>query len=276
MAGETLHLGPEELDLLLDGRLPESRASHLETCEQCRIAAEETREIVLQLSRLPKAAPARSFADRVMARIDLASLAARRLGEEHLVPEDLDRWVAGELTGLRAEHLRRCPECQALADAERVLVMRLEALPLFDPKRDFADRVMERVKLPVTSLTAAWRMWRGRVAREPLTVGVAAGVAVLLGGSLAASAAWAAGNQDAITGVGAWLMSQGQQWLWQTAGTATAVLEQQAWYGAARSALTPARLAALAAGMAALYGGGVMLLRRLLALPSPETARALP
>jgi hypothetical protein len=276
MAAETLHLGPEELDLFLEGRLPESRASHLETCEQCRIAAEETREIVLQLSRLPKAAPARSFADRVMARIDLASLTARRLGEEHLVPDDLDRWVAGELTGLRAEHLRRCPECQAQADAERVLVMRLEALPLFDPKRDFADRVMERVQLPVTSLTAAWRMWRGWVAREPLTVGVAAGVAVLLGGSLAASAAWAAGNQDAITGAGAWLMSHGQQWLWQAVGMATAVLEEQPWYGAARAALTPARLAALAGGAAALYAGGVVLLRRLLALPSPETARALP
>jgi hypothetical protein len=276
MAGDTLHLGPEELDLWLDGRLPSSRTSHLETCEQCRIAAEETSEVVLQLSRLPRAAPTASFADRVMARVQLGGSAARRLGEEHLVPEDLDRWVAGELTGLRVEHLRRCPECQALADAERVLVMRLEALPLFDPKPRFADRVMERVELPITSLTAAWRMWRGRVARDPLTVAVAAGVAVLLGGSLAASAAWAAGNQDTITGAGAWLMSQGQQWFWQAVGLATALLERQPWYSAARAALTPGRLAVLAAGVAALYAGGVMLLRRLLAPPSPEAARALP
>ena len=276
MVGDTPHLGPEELDLWLDGRLPESRTSHLETCEQCRVAAEETREVVLQLSRLPEAAPAPSFADRVMARVELAGSLARRLAQEHLAPEDLDRWVAGELTGLRAEHLRRCPDCQALADAERVLVMRLEALPLFNPNRDFADRIMERVELPVTSLTSAWRMWRGMVAREPLTVGVAAGVAVLLGGSLAASAAWAAGNQDAITGVGTWFMSQGQQWFWQGMGMATAFLEQQPWYGAVRAALTPGRLAALAGGVATLYAGGMLLLRRLLALPSPEAARALP
>ena len=276
MAGDTLHLGPEEFDLWLDGRLPTSRTSHLETCEQCRITAEETREVVAQLSRLPKVAPTASFADRVMARVELAGPAARRLGEEHLVPEDLDRWVAGELTGLRAQHLRRCPECQALADADRVLVMRLEALPLFDPKAEFADRVMEQVELPITSLAAASRMWRGRVVREPLTVAAAAGVAVILGGSLAASAAWAAGNQDTITGAGTWLMSQGQQWFWQAVGAATALLEQQPWYGAARAALTPGRLGALAGIMTGLYVGGVILLRRLLALPSPEAARALP
>jgi hypothetical protein len=276
MTSDTLHLGPEELDLWLDGRLPDSRASHLETCDLCRIAAEETREVVAQLSRLPKAAPAASFADRVMARVELAGNAERRLREEHLVPEDLDRWVAGELTGLRAEHLRRCPECRALANAERVLVMRLEALPLLNPNHDFADRVMEGVELPVTSIASAWRMWRGRVAREPLTVGVAAGVAVLLGGSLAASAAWAAGNEDTITGAGAWLISHGQQWFWQGVAAATAFLEQQPWYGTARAVLTPGRLAALGGSVAALYAGGVMLLRRLLALPGVEAARALP
>jgi hypothetical protein len=57
---------------------------------------------------------------------------------------------------------------------------------------------------------------------------------------------------------------------------ATAFLEQQPWYGTARAVLTPGRLAALGGSVAALYAGGVMLLRRLLALPGVEAARALP
>lgn len=269
MTEHSLHLNPEELDLLLDGRLPGSRTSHLETCELCRTAAEETREVVAQLARLPKAIPSPAFADRVMAQIRLVP------AMEHLVGEELDLWVTGQLPPARQSHLIRCPECRALADAERVLVMRLEALPLFDPRAGFEDRVMGRVLLPVTSIPSAWRLWRGRFVRDPRTVGIAASVAMLLGGSIAASAAWAAANQDIITGTGAWLLSQGQQGFWQAIGLATGLLEQQPWYPAARSALTPVRVAALAGCVAMLYAGGVVLLRRLLSLPRSETARAL-
>lgn len=270
MADDTLHLGPEELDLLLDGRLTPSRTSHLETCDLCRTAAEETREVVLQLSRLPKVGPSARFADGVMAHVTVG------VAGVHLTPEDLELWVTGVLTAPREAHLRECPECQALADAERVLVMRLEALPLFDPAPDFVNRVLEQVDLPVTSLASAWRYWRRGVGREPLTVGVAAGVAALLGGSLAASAAWAAANQDTIIGAGTWMMAEGQQLFWQGVGQATTFLEQQSWYEPVRAQLTPGRVAALAGCVAALYAGGVMLLRRLLTLPSPEAARALP
>lgn len=268
MSDEHLHLGPEELDLWLEGRLPERRTSHLETCEACRSAAEETREVVQQLARLPKAAPSISFADRVMAKVSIGDPV------EHLSPDDLDLWVTGTLPVTKSAHLRRCPQCQALADAERVLVMRLEALPLFDPRPGLADRVMAELELPVTSLAGAWREWRRRFEREPLTVGIAAGVAVLLGGSIAASAAWAAGNQDFITGTGTWLVGQGQEFFWRGVGMASGLLHEQSWYGPVRTVLTPGRLAVLAGCVAALYAGGVMLLRRLLTLPSPEAARA--
>ena len=270
MADETFHLSADELDLWLDDRLPLDRLSHLETCDLCRMAAEETREVVLQLRRLPKATPTVSFADRVMAQVSLG------VDSEHFSPEDLDLWVAGLLPVARKPHLQRCPSCQALADAERVLVMRLEALPLFDPRPGFADAVMDRVDLPVTSFASAWRGIRGRAARQPMNVGIAASAAMLLGGSLAASAAWAAANQELITGAGTWLVGQAQQWFWQTAATVTALLEQQSWYGPARAALTPGRIAVLAGFSALVYAGGVVLLRRLLAPPAPQAARALP
>lgn len=268
MIDDTLHLGPEELDLWLEGRLPKSRMSHLETCEVCRTALEETREVVFHLSRLPEASPSPRFADRVMSQITIRPQA------EHLTGDDLDRWVLGTLPTAREAHLRRCPQCQALADQERVLVMRLEALPLFDTRAGFANRIMHEIDLPVTSLPRAWRHWRMRASREPTTVGITAAVAMMLGGSIAASAAWAAGHLELITGADSWLLTQAQQWWWQAPGIVIAVLERQPWYGAVRAALTPGRVAMLTGTLVLLYAGGVVFLRRLLALPTSDTARA--
>lgn len=271
MNDDAVHLGPDELDLWLDGSLPDARTSHLETCPACQQAAEETRDIVLQLSTLPRIAPERSLADQVMARVQVGTPAI-----QHLTDEDLDLWIEGALPARREAHLRDCPDCQALADAERVLVLRLQQVPLFNPAPGFSNRVMDRVDIPVTSFAGAWRFWRTRVFANPMSVAAAASAAVVLGGSLAASAAWAAAHQDQITGVGPWLLAQGQQ-LWAQGLTfATATLEQQSWYAPLRAALTPGRLAAVAATTVALYGAGVLAMRRLLALPTPQVSRALP
>lgn len=266
-----LHLTPDELDLWLDGSLPETRTSHLETCEHCRTAAEETRDVVLALSALPRRVPSRDFADRVLARVQSVAAAS------HLTADDLDLWAEGALPARREAHLRSCPACQTLADQERVLVMRLNALPLYEPRPGFADRVLDRVDLPVTSLAGPWQVWHARFLRNPLSIGMAAGVSVLLGGSLAASAAWAASNQDTITGVGPWLLQQGQLLFWQAVAQGSVLLEQQSWYTTLRAATTPPRVLAAVAIVVGLYAGGVLLLRRLLALPeAPQVARATP
>lgn len=265
MSHAPLHLDPEELDLLLEGSLPASRMSHLETCEECQTAAEETREVAFQLASLARVEPGDNFTDRVMARIDIAA-------EAHLTGQDLDQWVEGLLPAPRELHLRSCPECQALADQERVLVMRLQALPLFTPSAGFNERVLARVELPVTSLAGAWHAWKNRAFMSPERVAIAAGLGVLLGGSLAGSAAWASVHQEAITGAGSWFLAEGKFWLLQ--GMAT--VEAQPWYQSIRGALTPARIVALATVGVALYAAGVLALRRLLALPSAQVARALP
>lgn len=266
MSDAPLHLDPEELDLYLDGRLPDHRTSHLETCDLCRLAAEETREVVDALAHLPPVAPGPLFADRIVANLKPSPAAA------HLQPEDLDLWVEGALPAPREAHLRSCPECQALANAERLLVLKLERLPLFDPAPGFAARVLEQVDLPVTSAAGAWRLWRSRFERNPVAVGVAASVAVLLGGSIAASAAWAAGNQDLITGLGSWMVLHGELWFWQGVGS----LQAQPWYEPVRSALTPGRAALLLSAVTAMYAAGVLTLRRLMALPDSRVARVTP
>ncbi len=264
MSDASLHLDPEELDLYLDHRLPDHRTSHLETCDLCRLAAEETRELVEHLARLPQATPGKLFADRIVAGLNTSPAAA------HLKPEDLDLWVEGALPAPREAHLRSCPECQTLANTERLLVLQLERLPLFDPAPGFSLRVLDHVDVPVTSVAGAWRLWRSRFERNPVAVGIAASVAVLLGGSMAASAAWAAGNQDLITGLGNWVVLHGEVWFWQGVGG----LQAQSWYEPVRSALTPGRAALLLAAMTAMYAAGVLTLRRLLALPDSQVARA--
>jgi hypothetical protein len=260
-----LHLDPEELDLLLEGSLPADRMSHLETCDDCRTAAEETREVVFQLASLARVAPTAAFADRVMAKVGVSA-------DEHMTGQDLDQWVEGLLPAPRELHLRSCPECQELADQERMLVMSLQALPLFNPAAGFNDRVMARVELPVTSLAGAWHAWKNRAFMSPQRVAIAAGLGIMLGGSLAGSAAWASTHQDQITGATSWFLAEGKYWLLQ--GLAT--VEAQPWYQATRSALTPARIVAVATAGVALYAAGVLALRRLLALPSAQVARALP
>jgi hypothetical protein len=269
MNDEPVHLGPDELDLWLDGRLPVARTSHLETCPACQQAAEETRDIVLQLSTLPRIAPERSLVEQVMARVQVPAA-------PHLTPDDLDLWIDGQLPAKREAHLRECPECQALADAERVLVLRLQQVPLFNPPPGFGERVMNRVNIPVTSFASAWRFWRTRVFANPVSVAAAASAAVVLGGSLAASAAFAAAHQDQISGVVPWLVSQGQHFLNQGLTYASVTLQQQSWYAPLKAALTPGRLAAVVTTGIAVYGAGVMAMRRLLALPSPQVSRALP
>src|SRR5574338_575889 len=117
---------------------------------------------------------------------------------------------------------------------------------------------MNRVNIPVTSFASAWRFWRTRVFANPVSVAAAASAAVVLGGSLAASAAWAAAHQDQISGVVPWVLNQGQQFLTQSLTVASATLEQQSWYAPLKAALTPGRLAAVGTTAMPLYGAGVV------------------
>jgi anti-sigma factor RsiW len=263
------HLTPEELDRWLEGHLPADRASHLETCDECRTAAAETREVVLRLASLPKVSPSPGFSAHVLAR-----LAAQRTIGPHLGEAELDDWLDGSLAADRQAHLRACPECRTLADEERLLVLALQKLPLCTPSRGFAEQVLAQVELPVTSLATAWRAWQRHTATYPSAVALASGIAVVLGGSLAASVAWASGYQDVITGLVQRLWSEGQQSVQLATEAAGRFLAQQPWYGQIRTSLTPGRLAGAGVLVTGLYVAGVLLLRKLLALPPGEVARA--
>jgi hypothetical protein len=268
---EPLHLTPDEIDLWLDGNLAPSRTSHLATCDECRTAAEETREVVMQLQALCGVRPATGFADRIIARLDTGAPAG--LGN-HFSDQELDDWLTDALASDRQAHLLACPDCRRLANQEKLLVLALGDLPLFDPAPGFPARVLARVDLPPTSLAGAWNQWRNRTFADPVAVGVASGLSVVLGGSLAASVAWAAGNQDLIVGNSQGVWHAAQQMFWLIVGAGTQRIASAPWYPALQALFSPARAILAAGGLALLYGAGVFAFRRLLALPEVQPARA--
>ncbi len=262
MMDPSKHLRPDELDLWLEEKLSQDRTSHIETCDSCRLATEELREIVTQLRLLPSHHPSVSFANRVMASVTVAPAYGA-----HLTADDIDAWLSGTLAGEPRAHLLACPDCRRLADAERVLVRRLEQLPLFTPREQFTDLVMAQVAIPLHG-------WRARVWGTGRSRTVAAGIAALIFGSMGGSVAWSLTHQDTLAALGTWATTAATQLsLSLLQGIGARVLSQP-WVLDLRSAATPGKVAALAVVGSLLYAGGLVALRRLLALPQPPVARA--
>ena len=71
---EHRHLLPDEIDQLLDGEAGFGVAplqAHVDTCPVCRAKLAEARQVVSALERLPHLTPLPSFADRVMAQVQV-------------------------------------------------------------------------------------------------------------------------------------------------------------------------------------------------------------
>jgi hypothetical protein len=74
-AGE--HLDAGEIEGWAEGLLSAARALHLAACPTCLAQAERERRLFLALARLPHLAPARGFADDVMAATQIPQTSAR-------------------------------------------------------------------------------------------------------------------------------------------------------------------------------------------------------
>jgi hypothetical protein len=175
----------------------------------------------------------------------------------HLTPDELDDWLAGSLARNRESHLHGCTDCRRLADADRALAHLVGALPLFSPAVGFSDRVMARVEV--------------RRRTRPLVIAAAVAAGLLL--PMAASVGWSLANPDTLSsliqGTGSGISGLGVAAVRSLGSTFLA----QPWYPWVRGLIeSPARLG-LAFGAAALaYAGGVMVFRRLMALPMPRVA----
>ncbi len=169
MEHETFHLTAERIQALLDGQLPPGEAvrtrEHVDTCARCRSEVEAWEALFGELCELPELAPSAGFQERVMAAAPAARAlpwAARVRGWLGLAPVygpdmhprgiDLQDLLDGTLGRRRAAavdgHVRVCSTCRHEVEALAGVVTALERLPLHAPAEGFADRVMERVRVP--------------------------------------------------------------------------------------------------------------------------------
>src|SRR5688572_24252164 len=161
----------------------------------------------------------------------------------HLSPDDVELWLSGILDAERTRHLDSCPECFDRAQAEREIVEQLAILPALAPTDGFADRVMARVTV---ADPYALRSLRQRVFASRRSMALAAGLALALVGSMAASVAWSLANQDLLLSTGNWLLAQAAQTGWLAVRGLASNFIEQPWYENARAfADHPGRLAAV-------------------------------
>jgi len=73
MTDTSMHLTTDEIELWAQGLLPAAQVMHLADCSLCRTEAERERKVILELVQLPKFAPSAGFADRVMAKVRVAT-----------------------------------------------------------------------------------------------------------------------------------------------------------------------------------------------------------
>ncbi len=175
----------------------------------------------------------------------------------HLTPDELDNWLAGSLARNREAHLHACADCRRLADADRALAHLIGSLPLFSPAEGFGDRVMARVEI--------------RHRARPLAIAAALAAGLLL--PMAASVAWSLAYPETLTqllqGAGSGIGGLGLAAV-RSLGT---TLLAQPWYPWVHGLFeSPARLGLVFGASAAAYAGGVLVLRRLMALPMPRVA----
>jgi hypothetical protein len=155
-------------------------------------------------------------------------------------------------------------------DFDLWLDAQLAALPQFAPRADLANRVMASVRIPdpfaIRSLGAA----RRRLFANPRGRALAASLTLLVVGSMAASVVWTLANRDTLLAVGTWLATTAGQWAWVGVRGAALTLMEQPWFAGFRGLFDdPGRLALASAFGTLVYLTGVLVLRRLLAVPTP-------
>ena len=193
----------------------------------------------------------------------------------HLSADEIDSWLAGTLAEECQQHLDQCQACLERVLTEREIVDQIASIPLLSPEDGFADRVMAAVVIPDPFAIRSLQATRRRLFATRKSLAMAASLSLLLLGSMAVSIAWSLTHQETLASLGSWLLSQGGQIAWLSVRGLASNLIEQPWYNGIRSLLdNPGRLALGSAGATAVYLGGVLALRRLLALPTQQVAHA--
>jgi len=193
----------------------------------------------------------------------------------HLSADDLDALLLSDGAAAVHAHLEVCGRCRRVAEADRVLVQALEALPQFAPSAEFTNRVMSRVAVRRVAATRFRTKLRMRFARDRRALVRSASAAAVLLVAMTASAVWTLANGDLLSSWGSQILSAVNGWLWLGLRTMAANVSVQPWYGSVRDLVgSPGRLGVTLALFTVAYAAGVLVLRRLVALPSRPVPHA--
>ncbi|HET6836569.1 MAG TPA: hypothetical protein VFH24_00935 [Gemmatimonadales bacterium] len=191
----------------------------------------------------------------------------------HLSADEIDACLAGAPAPEAQRHLDQCRSCLEQVQADREIAEQIRSLSLMSPSEGFAERVMASVIIPDPFAIRSLQATRRRLFATPRSFAAAASVLVVLLGSMVASIAWSLANQQTLASLGSWLFAQGGQALWLGLQGLASNLIEQPWYDGLRSlAENPGRLALISALGSLAYLGGLVALRRLLAVPTQRVA----
>ena len=194
-----------------------------------------------------------------------------RSGLQHLTLDEIDLVLEGNYPEALRTHVNGCPDCSSLINGERLVVQWLGALPLHVPAAGFEDRVMARVQ--VVTPRSALATLRHRALATPTSRAIAAGALVSVLGSLAASIIWSLGHREVLTSLGMTALRNVAELGWVVVHGLATTLVEQPWYGSARAlADSPARLATVAGVLTTAWAAGMLLMRRLIAIPAGSVA----
>jgi hypothetical protein len=116
---------------------------------------------------------------------------------------------------------------------------------------------------------------RRRLFATPKTLAYAAGLLLFVVGSMAGSVVWSLTHQATLASIGSWFMAQGVQAMWLSVQGLASNFIEQPWYRGAKGLIeNPGRLAIYSGLASFAYFGGLLALRRLLAVPSQQVAHA--
>jgi hypothetical protein len=193
----------------------------------------------------------------------------------HLSPDEIDACLAGAPTPELQRHLDQCQSCLEQLRADGEIAEQIASLPLMSPQAGFADRVMAAVVIPDPFAIRSLQATRRRIFATPRSFAHAAGLLLVLIGSMAGSIVWSLTHQATLAGMGSWLVAHGGQTVWLLVRGLASTFMEQPWYEGVRAlAEHPARLA-LVSGLVSLgYVMGLLALRRLLAVPARQVAHA--
>lgn len=188
----------------------------------------------------------------------------------HLTADDLDAFLIDCPSQAAREHVAFCDACRSVVQADRILVAALHGLPALVPADGFSERVMAQVRIAVPAPVVAPLPWPRRVLGNRRLV---ASAATVLG--VWASAVWTASNSALFDSWTSQAWQTGTAWVTQTLQTMAATVTQQSWYGTVETLTsTPARAALVVVAAVATWAVGVLVLRRLVMLPSEPAADA--